>query len=1082
MRRHQNSESCWNKFFICAIAGALLATPGHAQVSSGSLLGDVRDEKGAAIAGVTVIARNNDTGFSRTAASNAFGSYRIDDLLPGAYTVTAQHDGFQMVSVSPVFLEVNQKGRLNLDLRVGSAHDTVTVMARTSTLQTEEASEGYLLGSDFIEALPLLGRNIISLVTLGPGAIPRQLGGFVHDIMNDLQGNRGAVAFNAPVNGARSTENSFILDGAYNTDRNVFAIGVVPPMETVSEFRIQSSLASAEFAQSGGAVVDVVTKSGSQALHGNAFEFLRNEATDARGFFEVPTLPRGVFRQNQYGATLSGPLARSTFFFASYEGLRSRSATPSQHIVPDTTVRGGDFSGRQLIFNPLNLDAAGNRVPFGNNMIPKDRIDQAARNYLAQYEPLPNASLPNGSNYVDSTPNRDHADNGSMRIDRAWGERSRLFGRYTVNDDRTLLAGSFPALPTSESLRAQQAAIGHTYAGTSWVNETHFSFTRLRVFDLPVSALGSNVLANLGIHGLANDPFSYGLPSLTVTDFETVQDSNNLPQVQRDNTSYFSSSFSRTLGRHTWKTGFEFTHFTMGYLRSLFVRGNFIFNGSFTQDLQHPDSTGDAFGDFLLGFPVQTQRTVGTAQAYLRQNGYAGYIEDDWRMTPRISLTLGLRYEYVAPLSEDRGNLLNLDYSTLPKDPVLRPVDTVTQPDRKDFAPRIGLAARLPHVLPGSGETVFRAGYGIYYSPEVAVEAYDLVRNGLRNELNQPGGTTPVLTVENGFPQTGSTGFTSYFGIDKNARTPYVQQWAASIQHEAPGKVVVEVAYIGSKGTHLGLFRRFNTPAHVETGENLPPRPGDLQSLRTFPDLGTIFQLQHIGNSSYNSLQVKAEKRFSKRVSFLGSFVWAKSIDDADTQVAGLFESFGAQDERNLRLERGLSFFDVRRRLSGGYVYSIPTAPVWKPVLGNWQMSGNLTFQDGTPLNPVYFASDFANSGTPNRPNVVPGVSVNLPSGQRNADQFFNPNAFSTPAPNTFGNAGRDILPGPGNAVVDVALHRQFIVQEGKTIQFRAEAFNLLNHPNIGIPGPYPDFGPFFGKAFSAGDPRRMQFALRFDF
>jgi hypothetical protein len=296
MRRHQNSESCWNKFFICAIAGALLATPGHAQVSSGSLLGDVRDEKGAAIAGVTVIARNNDTGFSRTAASNAFGSYRIDDLLPGAYTVTAQHDGFQMVSVSPVFLEVNQKGRLNLDLRVGSAHDTVTVMARTSTLQTEEASEGYLLGSDFIEALPLLGRNIISLVTLGPGAIPRQLGGFVHDIMNDLQGNRGAVAFNAPVNGARSTENSFILDGAYNTDRNVFAIGVVPPMETVSEFRIQSSLASAEFAQSGGAVVDVVTKSGSQALHGNAFEFLRNEATDARGFFEVPTLPRGVFR------------------------------------------------------------------------------------------------------------------------------------------------------------------------------------------------------------------------------------------------------------------------------------------------------------------------------------------------------------------------------------------------------------------------------------------------------------------------------------------------------------------------------------------------------------------------------------------------------------------------------------------------------------------------------------------------------------------------------------------------------------------------------------------------------------------
>jgi hypothetical protein len=229
-------------------------------------------------------------------------------------------------------------------------------------------------------------------------------------------------------------------------------------------------------------------------------------------------------------------------------------------------------------------------------------------------------------------------------------------------------------------------------------------------------------------------------------------------------------------------------------------------------------------------------------------------------------------------------------------------------------------------------------------------------------------------------------------------------------------------------------------------------------------------------------LQVKAEKRFTRRVSFLASFVWSKSIDDADTQIPGQFESFGAQDERNLRLERGLSFFDVRRRLSGGYVYSLPTAPVWKPILKDWQLSGTLTFQDGTPLNPVYYATDFANSGTPNRPNVVPGVSVNLPASQRSADHFFNTKAFSDPAPFTFGNAGRDILPGPGNAVVDVALHRRFIVSEGKSAELRAETFNLLNHPNFGIPGPYPDFGPQFGKAFSAGPPRRLQFALRFDF
>ncbi len=1060
----------------------VLALPMEAQVSSGSVLGDVRDEKGASLSGVVIQATNNATGFARTATTGGFGSYRIDDLLPGAYTVTAQHDGFQTVTVSPLFVEVNKKSRLDFDLPLGSSHEAITVTAHASPLQTDEVSEGYLLGSSFFEALPLLGRNIITLVTVGPGAIPRQLGGFTHDINNDQQGNRGAVAFNAPVNGARSDENSYILDGAYDTDQNVRAISVIPLMETVAEFRIQTSLAPAEFAQSGGAVIDVVTKPGGQHFHGNAFEFFRNEATDARGFFEVPSLPRGVFRQNQYGATLSGPVAPSTYFFASFERLQNRSALATQHLVPAAAVRAGDFSGGQPIFDPSTLTTNGTRAPFPNNMIPDTRIDPAVAKYLTLYEPLPNASLPNGNDYVDSTPNRDHSDNGSLRLDHAWGQRSRMFVRYTINDERAVLAGSFPALPTIETTRAQQAAIGHTFAGSSWVNETHFSFMRLRVFDLPQSAFGTNVLANLGINGLSTNPFTYGLPTISVSDYETVQDSQNLPQTQRDNTWYFSDGFSRTNGRHTWKAGFQVTHFTMAYLQSLFVRGNFVFTGTYTNDPNNPNSTGDAFADFLLGFPAQTQRAVGNTQSYLRRNSYAGYVQDDWRLTPRITISAGLRYEYFAPFTEDRGNLLNLDYSTLPAPPVLRSVANATNPNHKDFAPRIGLAARLPHWLGTSHDSVFRAGYGIYFNPEQAIEAYNLLRNGVLNQFNEPSGLAPVLTFENGFPQTSSTGFPSYYGVDRNAPTAYVQQWSASIQHELPGNTLFEVAYAGTKGTDLGLFRRFNTPAHVEIGQNLPPRPGDLQSLRTFPELGTLYQDQHIANSIYHSLQVKAEKRFTHRLSFIASFVFAKSIDDADGIVPGQFESFGAQDERNLRLERGLSFFDVRRRLSGGYVYSIPSAPVWRPVFSNWQLSGNLTFQDGTPLNPVYFATDFANSGTPNRPNVVPGQDVNLPPSQRNADRFFNTNAFSDPAPFTFGNAGRDILPGPGNAVVDGALHRRFVVTEGKTVEFRAETFNILNHPNIGIPGPYPDFGPFFGKAFSAGDPRRMQFALRFDF
>ncbi len=320
-------------------------------------------------------------------------------------------------------------------------------------------------------------------------------------------------------------------------------------------------------------------------------------------------------------------------------------------------------------------------------------------------------------------------------------------------------------MPTAENLRAQQFALGQTFTGASWVSETHLSFTRLAVFDLPTNAFGSNVLANLGITGLANDPSTYGLPALTVTDYDTVQDSDNLPQIQRDNTTYFGSSISRTVGRHTWKAGFQFTHFTMAYLQSLFVRGNFIFNGTYTSDPNNPNTTGDAFADFLLGYPAETQRSVGNAQAYLRQNTYGAFIQDDWRVTSRISISAGLRYEYAAPFSEDRGNLLNLNYASLPNQPGLQQVNTVTTPQRLNFAPRLGLAARLPNWL--GHDTVFRAGYGIYFSPPLAIEAYDLVRNGVNNQNDEPGGLQPVLTIQNGFPQTSSTGFPSDYGVDK---------------------------------------------------------------------------------------------------------------------------------------------------------------------------------------------------------------------------------------------------------------------------------------------------------------------------
>jgi hypothetical protein len=1049
---------------------------GHvqAQVASATLSGTVLDESGAAAPGVAVSAREESTGFVRNTLTGAEGAYVIEELSPGIYTVTAEKTGFRTDTSEHVALEVNQKARLDLKLKVGEARDSVTAVATVSPLQSDEASIGYRLDSQTTEELPLDKRNVVALVTLGPGAIPRQLGGFTHDIINDVQqGSRGSVAFNPPINGSRSTMNAFLLDGAYDTDRNTFSIAVYPPMDSVQEFRIQTSLAPAEFPQAGGAAIDVVTKSGGRQFHGSAFEYLQNEAPDARNYFDDPRLAAPVVRQNQFGGSLGGrlPIA-NTFFFATYEGLRSKIGRPVQSSVPPAALRIGDYSGQATITDPLNGGA-----PFPGNVIPPGRIDPIASKFLSTYEPLPNLNNGGFNNFVDETPNTSRNDAFSTRIDHQFRNQSQFSARYTYNWERNIMAGSFPLRPTDENVRAQQAALSYTYGGKSWLNEARLSFTRLSIYDTPQSAFQTNVIQELGVEGLTSDPANYGLPYFQLTDYSLVTDDPTLPQVQRDNLWNASDSVSWVGGTHTVKTGFDWIHFQLNYLQSKLARGSYLYTGAYT---------GESLADFLLGYPQNTSRDVGDTQAYLRQNSFGGFVQDDWRVSPRLTLNLGLRYEYATPYRETRGNLLNLAYAggPNPPPPQLERVSQAVQPDTRNFSPRVGLAWRLPGLPFSRGETVFRAGYGIYYNPEIAVETYDLLLNGIGVQNNVTSGSLPpILTTRNGFPQTASTGFPTYFGIDPHAPTPYVQQWNAGFQHEFAGHVLGEVSYLGSKGTHLGRFRQFNTPLHTETGQDLSPRPGDLQSLRTWPSLGEIIQRQHIANSSYNALQVKAEKRLTARVSLLASFVWSKSIDDADTVLPGLYYSVGAQDENNLRLERAQSSFNVARRISGGYVIGLPAVRAFGPVLRNWQFTGTVLLQDGVPLDIFNYAYDPANTGLPNRPDIVPGVGLTLPRSQRNTYEFFNTAAFSQPAPYTFGNAGRNIVNGPGNNIFNMALHRRFPIRERGALEFRAEAFNIFNHPNWGVPLGYTDFpAPYFGGIVGVGDPRRLQFAIRYDF
>ncbi len=1059
-----------------------LAPVVRAQVSTASILGHVEDASGGAVTGATITAEQETTGFVRTVVTGESGDYRIENLAPGTYTVRALRKGFMTAVAAHATLEVNQQARQDFHLAIGETRDSVAVTATVSPLATEDSNISYRVDATGLTQLPLDQRNVTSLVTLGPGAVPRQLGGFVHDSDNDVQqGSRGSVAFNPAINGARPSMNSYTLDGSTDTDRNVFAIAVLPPLESVQEFRTHSSLVPNAFTPAGGGTVDVVTKSGSHDFHGSAFEYLRNEATDARNYFEDPSLARARFRRNQFGGSLGGPLPLDSFFFVTYEGLRGTSGAPSVQLVPDAALRSGDFRAGSPVYDPLSSPTAPGRTLFPNNMIPAERIDPIARAYLNQFEPLPNRPGNAFSNYLDSTPSTLHQDSVSARIDHQFRRGGLLFGRYTVNDDRGGLGGSFPLRPTSEKLRAQQAVVGDTLAGASWSNELRVSFTRLRLFDVPLSASKENVAAALGIANAPTDPFAFGLPYFFLPNFSTVTDDPTLPQIQRDNTYAVSETFSLVRGKRSYKFGVNWSRFQFNYRQSNNIRGQYTYSGSFTSN--GGAGTGDALADFLLGFPQSTVRTAGNSQAYMRQNTLGAFVQQDWQITNRIALSLGLRYEHSSPFTEEQGNLLNLDYSNLSQPPSLVPVHQAFRPNRLDFDPRVGFAWRLPGPLSRGGETVFRAGYGIYHNPEIAVESYYLVLNGIRTELNTSNGlATPVLTTRDGFPASSSTGFPSYYGVDPNLPTPYVQQWNAGFERQLPGGIVAEASYVGSKGTHLGRFRRFNTALHTETGANLDPRPGDLQSLRPFPDLGTLFQFEHIANSSYHSLQLRAEKRFERSLSFLASFVWGKSIDDSSTIIPSLFDSGGAQDERNLRLERGLSVFDVRRRLSAGAVWALPRTGFLRPVLGGWELSGILTVQDGTPLDPLYVSIDSANAGTFTRPDIVPGQPISLPSDQRTPEHWFNTNAFTAPAPFHFGNAGRDIIPGPGNVILDLAVHKRFAVTERMGLELRAESFNTFNHPNFGFPDPYPDNGPFFGRILTTGQPRRVQFAARIGF
>ncbi len=1097
------------------------------QTATSTVLGTIADSTRAVIPNVSVRITNTQTGLTRQTATDALGNYSFPALQPGVYSVEAETQGFRRERVSELALQVNQTARVDFTLEPGTVNESVEVPAVTSLLNTDTATVSQVIENKRIVELPLNKRQFLDLALLTPGVT---LGNGGPQSGSSTLFARPSSNSSVSVNGQRSQNNNFLLDGVLNTDGDVNAFVVTPSIDAVREFRVETSNYSAEFGRSSGAQINVVSKSGTNQYHGSVYEFLRNSALDARPFSNPGKLP--AFRFNQYGFTVGGPIRKDqTFFFLNYEGLRSVQGQSAIASVPLARQRAGDFSGLRAIYDPDTLapDPTGKRMvrtQFPSNTIPLDRINPIAAGMLRDFVPMPN--LPGTTNnLLDTRSQRQRNNQEGLRFDQRIATGGNLFGRYTISNETGFIPSGLPGSGAISRVRGHHAALGETHSiRSNIVNEARFGFARLALGRVSENAYKRDIVTEVGIPGVQfAGPEVWGIPSMTVPGYTTMGDDNFfLPMLLRDNTFQWLDTLSIISGRHTIKIGGEFRRFQFNITQLFTPRGDIRFSANFTNRFAGTggtDTTGDALASFLLGLPVQQRRTVGNANAYLRQLAYSGFVQDDWKVSQKLTLNLGIRYEFTSPFSDKYDRLGNVSFKGIPP---LREIAAgnlvgkytlpivlagqdgtprgLTTSDRNNWAPRLGLAWR-----PGKDNTwVIRAGLGVFFG------VTDGEHVG-RTTINLPFVLGETQNSDSFIPSIGGIGFTvepaiggnalrqSFIGLDENLRTPYTIQWNFAIQRALTSSVVAEVGYIGSQSHKLDTRNAMNDPVAA---------PGDIDSRRFFqkmilPDLSTLkgveFPAPLVGreinagtieiqanrvNANYHALQSKIEKRFSKGFSALGSYTWSKAISDGNSYRRQGLQGELAQDFLN-NAERALTGFDVRHRIVANALYEVPfcnsgnscfAGHFGRALFGGWQVNGIVQAQSGFPFT-VLLVSATANNGRSTRPNVVAGVSPYLPEGERSAARWLNPAAFAMPAPFTVGNAGVNTLIGPGLSSVDCSLMKNTNFNERWRLQFRAEFFNILNHVSYGTPNPQLGSNQFGTITTQSVTPRQIQFGMK---
>jgi outer membrane receptor protein involved in Fe transport len=1122
-----------------------------AQKDTAALLGQVLDSSGGAVAGADISAVNLNTNFQYHAVSDASGEWTISPVGIGSYRVTISYKGFKTAAVGPITLDVQQRQRVNVTLQPGEISQTVSVHEAAPLLETDTSERGQVINSRTMVGLPLNGRNPVQLAQLTAGVTVSE------------PGARDESGFGFSANGARSLQNNFLLDGVDNNSNlpdllNETNYVVMPSVDALQEFKVQTDSYGAEFGRATGAVVNATVKSGGNEFHGVLYEFLRNQHLDARNFFDAQIPP---YHQNQFGATLGGRIIpNKLFFFADYEGLRIRESQTDTSLVPTAAQRSGDFSSQLDLQSPTGVldcngvptyqgeifDTTRTRasaasptgycgVPFGydtagnpSNMVPANRQDPLGVK-LMQLFPEPNTSGL-GYNYLSNPVLSRDRNQGDIRVDQIFSSKDTAFYRFSESQQPSIIPSPFGGLADGggffsgiEQNNGYSLAISETHIfSPTLVNELRLGYNRLHSSRFQFN-YDQNVSGTIGFPGVPYEPGTDngGLPQLSFNDASTIGSPTYLPSNEIQNTYSVADTFTLISGNNTWKFGGEWRPEEFTIYQPADPRGSMSFGTVYTDNAGAVGTGGSGLASLLTGQPDGGNINNLTNVDYNR-NTYSLFAQDDWRLTSKFTLNVGLRYEYFSPVRERFNAQANFNPGTgeldIPKSSNVSLTPTLSQilpvnhnatnelvhADYNNLAPRLGMAYQATSKL------VFRTAFGMFYNgdesgpysnpspgfnpPYFASQSF-AAPCGLPsyNSAAQNCAVPGISILSQGFPATALTdpNTPNLFSIDPYIKTPYVLQWHATIQYQFGGNSLFEVAYVGSKGTKLYTFFNLNqTTPTADPSAPTAPR-------RRFPYVdSSIAYLNAAGNSEYDALQSKFQHRFSNGVSFLVNYTYSHALGNSSNA------NLGAQNNDSFRWidhpewEHGNLDFDVRHRFVANYNWELPFGRgrrfasgangVANAIIGNWELSGVTILSSGTWFTVTDGNGNFANSDGQQRPDAVGGQS---PTGKPCvAGTFFNTCAFTDPVLGSFGNVGINTLNGPGLNSWDFSVLKTFPIDEKRRLEFRSEFFNLPNHPNFLFAAPGPQNGnnstvlgtPTFGYVTAARAPRQIQFGLKF--